>query len=250
MALSGFLYRVTEPASSTIQMGGSPVTGLKEYPLVKLSEALAALNVAPHEDLGDRLQGCMHLAYNFASNKKGLSISREEIAAINIFTQGTILYAALNEALRSENRALLVPFMPYLKLLLSGLYQIPLQPTTVSHGAKIDAQTNYKKGKNVVWFSIVSGIKSDELLASEAFLGAEGKRTLFSIHAFGLVNISQFSATNYDEYLLLPGSTLIVDDVEDSGKDIKKILLTQDQVPFLFDYVHPDLESVGYAFDV
>ena len=244
------MYRVTESATSTVQLGGSPVVGLKDFKAGTLRAAIAQLDVPPHEDLGQRLQGCVELAYSFASNKKGLSMSREEMAAINLFTQGTQLHTALNEALRADTRIFLEPFMPFLRLLLGGLYQLPLQPTKVFHGARADMTGIYKKGKNVIWLSVVSAIKTDTLLTSEPFLGSEGPRTLFGIQAFGLVNVSAFSTTNFDEYILLPGSTLIVDDVVDLGGGLKRIELSQDQAPFLFDYVHPDLESVGYGFDV
>ena len=49
-------------------------------------------------------------------------------------THETPFYGALNECLRSENREDIKPFLPWMKLALSGLYRLPLQNITVYRG--------------------------------------------------------------------------------------------------------------------
>ena len=49
-------------------------------------------------------------------------------------TRETPFYGALNECLRSENREDIKPFLPWMKLALSGMYRLPLQNVTVYRG--------------------------------------------------------------------------------------------------------------------
>ena len=51
-------------------------------------------------------------------------------------TRETPFYGALNECLRSENREDIKPFLPWMKLALSGMYRLPLQNVTVYRGVR------------------------------------------------------------------------------------------------------------------
>ena len=48
------------------------------------------------------------------------------------------MYPRLNAALRNHDIAALEPFLPYMKLLLSGLYQLPLTHTRTYRGVKLE----------------------------------------------------------------------------------------------------------------
>ena len=48
------------------------------------------------------------------------------------------LYPRLNEALRNHDIAALEPFLPFMKLLLTGLYQLPLVHTRTYRGVKLE----------------------------------------------------------------------------------------------------------------
>ena len=52
--------------------------------------------------------------------------------------QETCLYSLLNAALRNHDKRALEPFLPYMKLLLSGLYQLPLKRVRTYRGVKLE----------------------------------------------------------------------------------------------------------------
>ena len=52
--------------------------------------------------------------------------------------QETCLYRRLNAALRNHDMRSLEPFLPYMKLLLSALYQLPLVQVPTYRGVKLE----------------------------------------------------------------------------------------------------------------
>ena len=48
------------------------------------------------------------------------------------------MYTRLNAALRNHDITALEPFLPYMKLLLSGLYQLPLTHVRTYRGVKLE----------------------------------------------------------------------------------------------------------------
>ena len=55
-----------------------------------------------------------------------------------LYTQETCLYGRLNAALRNHDTRALEPFLPYMKLLLSGLYQLQLKQVRAYRGVKLE----------------------------------------------------------------------------------------------------------------
>lgn len=53
-------------------------------------------------------------------------------------SQETCLYSRLNAALRDHDMRALEPFLPYMKLLLSGLYHLPLVHLQTWRGVKLE----------------------------------------------------------------------------------------------------------------
>jgi hypothetical protein len=52
-------------------------------------------------------------------------LSLDQIAAIQLYTQPGIFYDYFNGRARDPDRTLLVPLLPYLRLLLTALYRLP-----------------------------------------------------------------------------------------------------------------------------
>ena len=67
------------------------------------------------------------------------------ISVVSVFATGqttqwqeTCLYGRLNAALRKHDTRILEPFMPYMKLLLSGLYHLPITHVRTYRGVKLE----------------------------------------------------------------------------------------------------------------
>jgi len=176
-------------------------------------------------------------AEDFAENllldeKSEYGLTANEIGAINLYTQGWIpasksLYSILNEHLRSEERASIQPFFPYLKLLFSGFEKLPKKERTVFRGVKKDLSTDYKKGKRLTWWSFSSCTLELEVLQNELFLGTKGKRTIFTLTSKLGVEIMKYSMyKNEAEILFPPGIRLTVSSILNQG-DFQLVHLTE-----------------------
>ena len=135
-----------------------------------------------------------------------------------LYTQETCLYGILNHELRNHTDVDgAKAFLPYLKLLLTGLNKLPLVRAKVYRGIKSDVHEVYNQLKNKVftWWAFSS--TTPQKYQAEIYLhGSE--RTLFAIDAMG-VDISAFSSfPDEQEVLLLPGTRLTVESgVVDEG---------------------------------
>jgi hypothetical protein len=135
------------------------------------------------------------------------ALTVDEAAAIHLYTQINDFHKILNECMRSKDRGLVKCFLPYLRLLLGGLYKLPLCGSTVYRGIKAGLLPEYNaKGKMFVWWSITSTSGDMGVATGAAFVGS-GNSTLFAIHGRCLVNIKDYSAhPTEEEYILLPGT--------------------------------------------
>ena len=147
--------------------------------------------------------------------------------------------------MRERNRDLLKHFFPYLKLLLSGLYKLPLINVSLYRGVKRDLSEMYikNKTKEIFFRAFSSASSSMEVLANPLFLGVTGPRTMHCITARA-VDIHAFSAMpQEDERLILPGTCLVVDGVLDVGHGLFTVQLheAKDNPSGLIDFPHPGL---------
>merc|ERR1712210_371622 len=71
------------------------------------------------------------------------AMTNDQAAAIMLYTQESCLYPRLNAALRNHDVHALEPFLPYVKLLLSGLYQLPLTHVQTYRGVKLELFQTY-----------------------------------------------------------------------------------------------------------
>jgi len=181
---------------------------MKTKTMLDIAEAVASLN-----SLIPSICGYVKTAKEFVEKKarKGLGLSKAQIAAVYLYTTGSKLYKMLNASLRDTNRSLVKPYFPFLKLFITAIQQLEESAgknVTVWRGVKLDLRKLYKKGKIVTWWGVSScTIKRS---VAEGFMGSIGLRMLFKISA-RCVSIKQFSAfAGEEEYVLRPGTQLKV----------------------------------------
>ena len=130
---------------------GDPLDGIDAKPLVTLEEAATFISKAKRGAPSEEdLRLAVRAAYEKADqillgrlvDEHGLD--REDIAAINIYTQdkwrGVIknLYGPLNAALRADDREGLTPYWSYIKLLQYALFKLPRDKTgTLIRGIRV-----------------------------------------------------------------------------------------------------------------
>jgi len=168
----------------------------------------------------------------FLEGKDPHGLTVEEIAAINLYTQGWIppensLYAILNARLRDRDRAQVKPFFLYLRLFLSALDKLPKLTVPLYRGVKKDLSKDYKQGRIIYWWGFSSCTTSMTILQSELFLGKKGARTMFCLFKSQGVDIQRYSMYKAEsEVLLPPGRRLQVAAVLD--QEALKIIQVED----------------------
>ena len=61
------------------------------------------------------------------------------------------VYSILNTRMRAEDRGGLKPFLSLIKLLLSGLYQLPPVTALLFRGVRLDLHASFPDGAERVW---------------------------------------------------------------------------------------------------
>jgi len=139
-------------------------------------------------------------------------LSADAIAALYLYTCESAFYREINAILRSPDRARVVPYLPYLRLLFSAVSGLPARTEPLWRGVSLDLREQYPLGRTVTWWGVSSC--TSELGVARAFLGSRGKRTLFEVTPARAVGIRGFSAfTGEEEFILLPGTQLKVTSV-------------------------------------
>jgi len=191
------------------QVGLPAITGLAATPMMNFGEALS-----PVVKLLKGLKADVEEALEFAGDKKAKAggLTKDEIAAVYLYTTESPFYRSLNAALRHPDRSRVTPYFPYLRLLLSGLAKQKSYDKFIYRGVAADLRAQYPVGSTVTWWGVSSC--TSKLSVAQAFLGGKGKRTLFEIVPVQAVGIKSYSAfTGEEEYLLSPGTQLKVIDV-------------------------------------
>jgi hypothetical protein len=162
--------------------------------------------------------------------------------AIHLYTQEWVLYKELNACLRSRDRKRLLPFFPYLRLLLTAFSCIPPSAVTVFRGVKKDLAGKFVKGEQAVWWSVTSTTTSMGTLQEDMFLGKSGKRTMFCIASKTFRDIRHYSAIGVEaECCGLPGTCLDIDDLLDQG-DLLIVQMTENMADCMLDFA-PDVAA-------
>lgn len=213
------------------QMMHPPIKGYENQPLVTLEQAV--------QPLASYVPDISHMLWTVMQNshqpEDGLSF--EESASIMLYSmewtpQEQSLYYILNATLRSQNRRELVPWFPFLRLLISALAKLPSLPSqTIYRGIKMDLSNNFPKGKTFVWWAFSSCTSSVEVL--EKFIGYTGARTIFNIQSDTARDISQHSLYKTEhEILLYPARQFQVISSFNSGNQLHIVQLKEIQPPF------------------
>eukprot|EP01124_Arcella_intermedia_P007626 TRINITY_DN146_c0_g2_i1.p1 TRINITY_DN146_c0_g2~~TRINITY_DN146_c0_g2_i1.p1 ORF type:complete len:552 (+),score=95.05 TRINITY_DN146_c0_g2_i1:598-2253(+) len=147
-------------------------------------------------------------------------LNMHQIAAINLYTRewSDPIYSRVNFYLRQENRSALRSYLPYLRLLVSGLSKLPQEQRTLwraTQGSGINP-SKFKKGRKVFWWGFSSCASSNSIF-DDPYFDAVEEKILFQIESLTAVCIQKYSVSLSEEYIFLPGSFFEVLEVETSG---------------------------------
>jgi hypothetical protein len=152
--------------------------------------------------------------------RQNTTLTRNESAAIYLYTMDAPFFPALNEALRAENRQALKPWFAFLKLFITALEKLPSRPITMWRGVADKAHgSGFVKLDMHTWWSVNSC--SSYVDVAGIYVGPTG--TLFCINAIRGKNITEYSAYHTEEeVILMPGTCLCVASTlsEPSGRSI------------------------------
>jgi len=206
-------YKITMDVLDLPYLGNIQFLGLEDISLQSFEDTMKPLQ-SKVEHIQDFAKSSLAFA-NSISNEHNFSI--DVIAAINIYTREwkpreKSLYYQLNTALRSEERFACEAFLPYIKLLIHGLKQLPPFKGTIWRGVNGDVRERFVN-QEVVFAAFTScsvGLSS----AGGNFFGKQGLRTLLNIKSHQGRNIAAYSSFKKEsEILLLPNSRFKVIDV-------------------------------------
>ncbi|MER5933544.1 ADP-ribosyltransferase domain-containing protein [Streptomyces sp. NPDC002054] len=200
------------------------ITGVFDTPLWDFRDA-----VSPVADLLSGLDRHVKRSHDFGKRRADEAadgLSADAIAALYLYTCESAFYREINAVLRSPDRARVVPYLPYLRLLFSAVSQLPARTEPLWRGVSLDLRAQYPLGRTVTWWGVSSC--TPDLGVARTFLGSRGKRTLFEVVPRRAVGIRNFSAfTDEDEFILSPGTQLKVTDVRAERGGLCTVRLTE-----------------------
>lgn len=161
-------------------------------------------------------------------------LTRDEAAAINIYTQDSPVYKVLNSMLLKGDRDPLKQWFPFLKLLFTALHKLPSCPGTYFRGVSADIASQYTEGADIVWWAFSSSTATIKALSD--FMQPGKPRVLFSLDVQRVVDINKFSSfVNEDERLLLSGIPLTVKSTMELPGNVTMVQMTEDlgQLPLI-----------------
>ena len=178
------------------------LAGLENVPVSPLPEAVSYFRDVPGAPSREAVARGVAAAYRhadalLAQGPDPHNLTRDEVAAINLYTQDSWaggvpnLYSALNAALRSEARADVRVFWGYIRLLQHSLFKLPKDGAgSLFRGIKVDwmplpelhaaLKAAELSGEPQIWWGFSS--TSTNLEAVNSFLGdATQARIIFAI---------------------------------------------------------------------
>ena len=181
----------------------SPIRNYENQPLVSLEEAVRTFENV-NADLPTDICAAKQNSEDQVTDDH---LTHDERASIYLYTMQQSIPHHLNEALRSDDRERLLPWLLFLKLFLTALWKLKPISSTVWRGIKGNYGTEFREKNRFFWFGVSSCIKSREILENEQFIGTTGARTLFRIDCINGIDIKNYSHhENEEEVLLLPCS--------------------------------------------
>ncbi|MEU3778253.1 ADP-ribosyltransferase domain-containing protein [Streptomyces sp. NPDC032472] len=202
-----------------------PITGVFDTPLMGFQDAVGPV-AELLSGLGRHVERSRDFGKMRADETAGGGLSADAIAALYLYTCESAFYREINAVLRSPDRARLVPYLPYLRLLFSAVSQLPARREPLWRGVPLDLRAQYPLGRTVTWWGVSSC--TSEPGVARGFLGSRGKRTLFEVVPVRAVGIRNFSAfTGEEEFILSPGTQLKVTDVRTERGGLCTVRLTE-----------------------
>ncbi|MEU9086263.1 macro domain-containing protein [Streptomyces sp. NPDC048357] len=200
------------------------ITGVFDTPLMDFQDA-----VAPVARTLSGLAGHIDRSRDFGkrrADEMSGGLSADAIAALYLYTCESAFYREINAVLRSPDRSRVTPYLPYLRLLFSAVSGLPAHTQPLWRGVSLDLRAQYPVGRTVTWWGVSSC--TSQLNVARSFLGSRGKRTLFEVTPAKAVGIRSFSAfTGEEEYILTPGTQLMVTDVKSERSGLYTVRLTE-----------------------
>ncbi|MEW2416472.1 ADP-ribosyltransferase domain-containing protein [Streptomyces sp. NPDC046866] len=202
-----------------------PITGVFDTPILPFADAVGPV-AELLSGLGRHVERSQDFGRSRAGGTAGGGLSADAIAALHLYTCESAFYREINAVLRSPDRARLVPYLPYLRLLFSAVSQLPARTEPLWRGVPLDLRAQYPLGRTVTWWGVSSC--TSEPGVARGFLGSRGKRTLFEVVPVRAVGIRNFSAfTGEEEFILSPGTQLKVTDVRSERGGLCTVRLTE-----------------------
>lgn len=189
-----------------------PIIGYAQEPLLPLADACEPLIPIVHD-----IHTYISRALEHTANEPADGLTCDESAAIRLYTMewdnaDDSLYSILNHTLQTADRDDLRPWFKYLKLFLTAIIKLPtIPPQTVWCGMPKHMSNKFKRGADVIWWSILLTTTSSPTLENDLYLESKDQKTLLSIEIFNGRNIRNHSHFNSaKEILLLPGTYMEV----------------------------------------
>jgi NAD:arginine ADP-ribosyltransferase len=184
-----------------------PVSGYWDEDLVSLEVALK-----PVESLFNDLSRSIKTAKKHCTFPSSHGLTHDESAAVYLYTMDggqKSFYRVLNNALRSENRAILRVWFPFLKLFEVAISKLPTFKGSVWRGVSEDVSSQFNRDQVFTWWSISSCSQSVNVI--QDFLSTNNNATLFMIEVTNARDISNYSYyPSENEVLLTIGTELRV----------------------------------------
>jgi hypothetical protein len=165
-------------------------------------------------------------------------LTRDRACALYLYTCESPLYKALNAALLAEDRTTLKQyFFLFLRLLFGALDSLEAaaggKEITLFRGVRLDLSAMYPgayvKGRKLVWWPVTSCTAQLDVLHNPMLLGKQGPRTQFVVTTRHAVSIAALSALPGEaEWVLRPGTALVIDGVLDLGGGLTQIQVHDD----------------------
>jgi hypothetical protein len=176
----------------------SPISGFEVLPLLTLEETVETITPL----ISDVMKYVTTAKKKY--NRCSPLLTRDEAAAIYLYSMPTSFFSYLNVALRNGKRDELKPWFAFLRLLITALDKLPrMKQCTLWRGVTDDGALGFDDDKVHTWWSVNSC--STVLKVVEPFLGKKG--TLFAIEATQAKNISEFAVIpDEQEVILMPGT--------------------------------------------
>ncbi|CAF0837436.1 unnamed protein product [Rotaria sordida] len=205
----------------------APIEGYEKIPLITLEEAVKPLvNIVPKVERNVKI-----VKKKCQESEDGLTT--DESAAIMLYTYESMphedsLYVKLNESLRSKQQKNLIPWFPYLRLILTALARLPSKCRFVFREVRENLWADYLKSKTSIWWGFSSCTSSVEVLKNEQFFDKTGNGTLYQIECTTAKDIKKYLfIADEAEVLLLIHRKFQVKSCLDSGHGLHIVQLEE-----------------------